>query len=148
MPERAPRVLLAFDFGLRRIGIAAGNTISEAATPLGAALATPAGPDWPTIDRHLAHYQPDLLIVGRPYNVDGSIGTLESAAAEFAAALALRAGRPVARIDERYSSLEASAALRQERSAGTRGRIQRADIDGQAAAILLERYLRGEREGS
>ncbi|MGA3157173.1 MAG: Holliday junction resolvase RuvX [Steroidobacteraceae bacterium] len=147
MPERAPRVILAFDFGLRRIGIAAGNTISEAATPLGAAPATPAGPDWPTIDRHLKHYQPGLLIVGRPYNVDGSIGQLEAAAAEFAAALAARAGRPVERVDERYSSLEASALLKEARAAGTRGRIQRADIDGLAAAILLERYLRGERDG-
>ena len=147
MPERAPRVILAFDFGLRRIGIAAGNTISGAATPLGAALATPAGPDWSAIDRHLKHYEPDLLIVGRPYNVDGSIGTLEAAASEFAAAVAARAGRPVARVDERYSSLEASAQLKQARAAGSRGRIERADIDGQAAAILLERYLSGERDG-
>jgi putative pre-16S rRNA nuclease len=147
MPERAPRVILAFDFGLRRIGIAAGNTVTGAATALGAALATAAGPHWPTIDRHLRHYQPDLLLVGRPYNVDGSIGTLEAAAGEFAAALAARAGRPLARVDERYSSLEASAQLKQARAAGTRGRIQRADIDGAAAAILLERYLRGERDG-
>jgi len=114
MPERAPRVILAFDFGLRRIGI--------------------------------KHYEPDLLLVGRPYNVDGSIGTLEVAAAQFAAAVAARSGRPVERVDERYSSLEASAQLRQARAAGTHGRIQRADIDGLAAAILLERYLRGERE--
>jgi|SRR5271155_3027152 len=147
MPERAPRVILAFDFGLRRIGIAAGNTLSGAATPLGAALATAAGPDWPMIDRHLKHYQPELLLVGRPYNVDGSIGRLEAAAGEFAAALASRAGRPVERVDERYSSLEASALLKEARQAGTRGRIQRADIDGLAAAILLERYVRGERDG-
>jgi putative Holliday junction resolvase len=147
MPERAPRVILAFDFGLRRIGIAAGNTLSGAATPLGAALATAAGPDWPSIERHLKHYEPDLLIVGRPYNVDGSIGALEAAAAQFAAEVATRSGRPVERVDERYSSLEASAQLKQARADGTRGRIQRADIDGLAAAILLERYLRGERDG-
>jgi putative holliday junction resolvase len=147
MPERAPRVILAFDFGLRRIGIAAGNTLSGAATPLGAALATPAGPDWSLIDRQLKHYEPDLLLVGRPYNVDGSIGTLEAAAAQFAATIATRSCQPVERFDERYSSLEASAQLKQQRAAGTRGRIQRADIDGLAAAILLERYLHGEREG-
>jgi putative Holliday junction resolvase len=146
MPERAPRVILAFDFGLRRIGIAAGNTLSGAATPLGAALVNASGPDWSGIERHIKHYEPDLLIVGRPYNVDGSIGTLEVAAAQFAAAVAARSGRPVERVDERYSSLEASAQLRQARAAGTHGRIQRADIDGLAAAILLERYLRGERE--
>ena len=55
MPERAPRVILAFDFGLRRIGIAAGNTLSEAATPLGAALVKASGPDWSSIERHLKH---------------------------------------------------------------------------------------------
>lgn len=148
MPERAARVILAFDFGLRRIGIASGNTVSGAANPLGAALVGAAGPDWPAIDRHLKHYQPELLIVGRPYNVDGSVGRLETAASEFAATLATRAARPVVRVDERYSSLEASALLKQARSEGTHGRIQRADIDGMAAAILLERYLRGERDGA
>ena len=147
MPEGAARVILAFDFGLRRIGIAAGNTISQAAHSLGAAHSGPQGPDWSAIERHLKHYQPDLLLVGRPYNVDGSIGTLEAAASEFASALAARAGRPVQRVDERYSSLEASAQLKQQRAAGARGRIERADVDGLAAAILLERYLRGEREG-
>lgn len=148
MPERAARVILAFDFGLRRIGIASGNTVSGAANSLGAALVNPSGPDWAVIDRHLKHYQPELLIVGRPYNVDGSLGWLERAAGEFAEALAARAARPVVRVDERYSSLEASAVLKQARSEGTHRRIQRADIDGMAAAILLERYLRGERDGT
>jgi putative Holliday junction resolvase len=148
MPERAARVILAFDFGLRRIGIASGNTVSGAANPLGAALVHASGPDWASIDRHLKHYQPDLLLVGRPYNVDGSLGRMETDAAGFAAVLAARTGRPVVRVDERYSSLEASAVLKQARSDGTHGRIQRADIDGMAAAIMLERYLRGERDGT
>jgi putative Holliday junction resolvase len=86
-----------------------------------------------------------LLIVGYPYNADGTAGALAAAADRFAAALAGRAGLPVTRVDERWSSQEAAAELKQRRAAGTRRRrVRRADIDGLAAAIILERWLRGE----
>lgn len=66
-------------------------------------------------------------------------------ASAFAAALAARSGLGVERVDERYSSLEAAAELRQRRAAGTqRRRVRHADVDSLAAAIILERWLRGE----
>ncbi len=103
------------------------------------------GPDWSAIERLLAQYEPAKLVVGYPYNEDGSAGALAAATDRFALELAQRSGVTVARVDERYSSLEASAELKQRRSAGTRRRrVQRADLDGVAAAIILERWLRGE----
>jgi putative Holliday junction resolvase len=87
-----------------------------------------------------------MLVVGYPYNEDGSRSALAEAADRFADALAQRSGLTVARTDERYSSQEASAELRRRRAAGTRRRrVQRGDLDSVAAALILERWLGGER---
>lgn len=136
------QVVLAFDFGLRRIGIASGDTVSGRAAPLRAVSVPVAGIDWSPIDRAVAEFRPHLLVVGHPTNADGSAGNLSAAADRFAAQLAGRTQLPVRRADEYASSLEASAELRQQRARGQRRRrVQRADIDSAAAAIILERWL-------
>jgi putative Holliday junction resolvase len=147
MPEAAPALILAFDFGLRRIGIAAGNTFTGTAAPRRTVSNGPHGPDWAGIDRELREFGPALLLVGAPYNDDGSPGSIAPAATRFAVSLGERYRLPVERIDERYSSVEAEDSLRAQRAAGTRGRIQRGDIDSAAAAVLLASYLR-QRAGS
>ena len=145
MPEARARVVLAFDFGLRRIGVASGDTISNAAAPRSAVQVTARGIDWSAIERLLHQYQPDLLVVGSPRHADGSPSGIASRADQFAAALAVRAGRPVERTDEYASSIEAAAELSSQRASGQRRRrVQHADIDSAAAAIILERWLRGE----
>jgi len=145
MPEARARVILAFDFGLRRIGVASGDTVSSAAAPRGAVGVSARGVDWAAIDRLLAAYRPDVLVVGAPRNADGTPGRLSSHADRFAAALAARTSRPVQRADEYASSIEAAARLSQQRRSGQRRRrVRAADIDGAAAAIILERWLRGE----
>jgi putative holliday junction resolvase len=145
MPEAQARVVLAFDFGLRRIGVASGDTISNAAAPRPAVRVSDRGIDWPAIERLLREYQPALLVVGSPRHADGSPASLSARADQFAAALAARAQRPVHRTDEFASSIEAAAELRQQRaSRQRRRRVQHADIDSAAAAIILERWLRGE----
>ena len=88
---------------------------------------------------------PRLLVVGAPYNADGSPGTLAPAARRFAAELERRFGLPVNMVDERWSSLEAGAALKAQRSRGERKRrVRKEDIDSAAAAVILERWLTGE----
>ena len=147
-PDRA-RLILAFDFGLRRIGVASADTIIASAAPLTAVRHLDHGPDWPAIDRLLRDYSPQQLVVGSPYNVDGSPGTMSAPADRFAAELAARYRLPVARVDERWSSIEAGAALKEQRQSGQRRRrVRREDIDSQAAAIILERWLAGEHEGN
>lgn len=125
--------------------MAVGDALTQAATPLATVSHDLKGPDWLAIDRLLADYKPVNLVVGYPYNEDGTPGSMAGAAARFAEALAQRSGLSVSRVDERYSSQEASAELKQRRAAGTRRRrVQRGDVDSLAAAIILERWLRGE----
>jgi putative holliday junction resolvase len=144
----AAHPVLAFDFGTRRIGIAVGDTVTFTAAPRPAALVHASGPDWSAIEREIVSAQPRLLIVGVPYNADGSTGALTSAARDFAAALHERFGLAVEHVDERWSSIEASAALKRSREQGMRRRrVHRGELDSVAAAVILERWLAGERAG-
>jgi putative Holliday junction resolvase len=137
--------VLAFDFGLKRIGIASGDTLTATAAPRPAVAVHQNGPDWNAIAREVRMLSPRLLVVGAPYNADGSPGTLAPAARRFAAELERRFGLPVNMVDERWSSLEASAALKAQRSSGERKRrVRKEDIDSAAAAVILERWLTGE----
>jgi len=139
------RVVLAFDFGLKRIGVASGDTLTSRAAPRPAVAASASGPDWKALEREINGLQPNLLVVGAPYNADGSAGALTAAARRFAAELERRFGLPVKQVDERWSSLEANAALRSQRASGERRRrVRREDIDSAAAAVILERWLAGE----
>ncbi len=125
--------------------MASGDTLTKSAAPLAAVLSSASGPDWPAIDHLLNAYKPAVLVVGYPYNEDGTPGALAGDADQFAAALARRAGMAVARVDERGSTQEAAAELKGRRAAGTRRhRVERGDVDSLAAAIILERWLRGE----
>jgi putative holliday junction resolvase len=143
MPEGRGRIVLGFDFGQRRIGIASGDTISGAAAPCTTLHCSDQGPDWAAIERLLQQFRPDVLVVGSPRLADGTDAALASAADQFAAELQRRSGLAVERVDEYASSLEAAAALRQLRAAGSRRRrLRRGDLDGAAAAIILQRWLR------
>lgn len=144
MPE-AVQTVLAFDFGLKRIGIAAGDTLTAKASPRPAAPVGRGGPDWSAIEREVRSLKPARLVVGAPYNVDGTAGALLPNVRRFARELEHRFALPVSLVDERFSSLEASAALKARRSAGERRRTRPADIDSAAAAVILERWLSGER---
>jgi putative holliday junction resolvase len=143
MTRQRPLLVLAFDFGLRRIGIASGDTLTGSAAPLVTVSCGPRGPDWDAVAGAIKRCEPQLLLVGAPYNDDGSEGTLAAAATQFAAQLAQRFGLPVERIDERYSSLEAAAQLKAQRASGQRRRrLVRGDIDSAAAAVILQSWLR------
>ncbi len=144
-PRRPPQIVLAFDFGLRRIGVARGNTVSGTAAPLTTLLAQDGEPDWMQLQRVVKEQGATQLVVGRPYNTDGTESALSAASDRFAAELTTRCQQPVARVDERYSSLEAEAQLRAARQSGTRRRtVDKSDIDSHAAAAILARWLAGE----
>jgi putative Holliday junction resolvase len=137
-----PRIVLAFDFGHRRIGVACGDTVSRTAAPQGAVPMGPGGPRWESIDALVREWQPALLIVGLPYNVDGSDGAMTVAARKFAADLGRRHGLQAVLVDERYSSREAEARLKSARESGLRRRrVGKADVDAAAACVILERWF-------
>src|ERR1700737_1613947 len=104
--------VLAFDFGLKRIGLAAGDTLTSTAAPLPAITLLQSGPEWSSTERHLRAVPPRFLVVGAPYNADGTPGALAPAARRFASELEKRFGLPVNMVDERWSSLEATAPLK------------------------------------
>ena len=143
MPESSrPKLVLAFDFGLRRIGVACGDTVSRSASALQAIPLRAGGPRWEAIGALMRDWQPSMVVVGLPYNVDGSDSGMTGAARAFAAELAARYGLEVVLVDERYSSLEAEARLKSARESGLRRRrVAKSDIDAAAACVILERWF-------
>ncbi len=141
-----PEVAVGFDFGLRRIGLAVGDTLTRRARPLpalhrgGAALSAT---EWQSLAGSIGSAGARQLVVGCPYNEDGSPSAMTGRARAFARELAQRLKLPVHLVDERYSSIEAEAALRERRRAGERGRYDRSAIDSAAATVILERWLDG-----
>ena len=145
MPDRAPqqpKIIVAIDFGLRRIGIASGDTLTRAAHPRSTITNGPQGPDWRALDRVLADTRPALIAVGEPYNADGSVSALTEAARRFATEVSNRSSLPVDLVDERWSSQDAEERLREQRASGERRRrVTREDVDAAAAAVILERWF-------
>jgi putative holliday junction resolvase len=142
MNDARTRVVLAFDYGQKRIGIASGDTLTRTAAPRGTVTNSSSGPDWTGIDRQVKLLGPDLLVVGAPYNDDGSPGRIADLATAFAHQLAQRYGLTVERMNEGYSSTEADSLLREQRASGQRRKaVRKGDVDSAAAAVILESWL-------
>ena len=144
MPERGrttPETILAFDFGLRRIGVAVGQSVTASASPVGVVANGDSGPDFAAIGKLIDEWRPARLVVGMPLHADGQPGDMQAHVETFVKELG-RYGLPVATIDERYTSLEAEQALKQARASGSRGRISKDAIDSAAAVFIAERFLK------
>jgi putative Holliday junction resolvase len=140
-PRKTPGRVLGFDFGERRIGIAVGNRHTGTAEPA-TTLESRNGPDWAAIQQLLADWEPEQLVVGVPYNSDGSESDMTARARRFARRLEGRFGLPVAQIDERNTSAAASALLKSQRQSGQRRRkVQKQDVDRWAAREILVSFL-------
>jgi putative Holliday junction resolvase len=138
-----PRVILAFDFGERRVGVASGDTLTQTARAL-VTLEAKADILWNSIDTLVRDYEPGQFVVGLPMNMDGSATSLTGPCRAFARELNERYGVPAALVDERLSSKEAAGRLREARASGLkRRRARREDVDMAAACVLLEQWLRG-----
>ncbi len=136
------QIVLGFDFGRRRIGVARGDTLTRSAHALATVASNAAGPDWTQIQRLISQWSPALNVVGLPYNADGSESDIAIHVRQFANDLQSRCAIPVQFIDERYSSLDAHARLKDARAAGTRKRrVSKADVDASAACVILERWF-------
>ena len=140
-----PETIIAFDFGLRRIGVAVGQQVTNSANPLGAVANGEDGPDWKRIATLVREWQPARLIVGMPAHADGSASELGNVVAAFIHDLA-RFDLPVEAVDERYSSVEAEALLKSRRQQGLQGKISKAAIDAAAATLIAERWLKKEHQ--
>lgn len=130
--------VLAFDFGLKRIGVALGETLLGQARPLTVIEGESNTLRFSAIDRLIQEWQPLRLVVGIPYAVDGSAHDLTRRCLRFSAQLEERYGLAVARIDERFSSTEADARLT---SKGHDWRARKQQVDAVAAQIILQDFF-------
>ncbi|HEY1774134.1 MAG TPA: Holliday junction resolvase RuvX [Gammaproteobacteria bacterium] len=140
MATLPPQTALSFDFGLKRIGVAVGQSVTGSASSLGVAAVRGGEPDWAAIGRLITEWRPTSLVVGLPYNMDLSEQEMTGHARRFAEGLAQRFPLPVHTVDERLSSREAEAQLKEQRKQGRR-RVSREDIDGAAACVILESWF-------
>jgi putative Holliday junction resolvase len=96
-----PRTLLAFDFGLKRIGVAVGQTQTRSASRLTTVSVKREHPDWTAIAKLIEIWTPDALVVGLPLNMDGSEQEMTLRAKRFGRQLEGRFGLPVHLVSER-----------------------------------------------
>ena len=119
---------LAFDFGLKRTGVAYASRLLGQAQPQGTVTAS-GDARWPLIVQHIERWQPDALVVGVPYHPDGVAHDNTALAKKFARQLQGRFSLPVFEVDERYSTTEA-------KSGGAK------DVDAASACVILDQFLR------
>jgi len=139
MPDET---LLAFDFGVRRIGVALGNTLTGTARALEVFDSTPELQRFTHIEGLIRTWQPQRLVVGLPLNEDGTESDTTRRAQRFCNQLRGRFSLPVETVDERFSSREAQAIIEDRAQSMQRSRRPRED-DAVAAAVILEQYLGG-----
>ena len=120
--------IFAFDFGVKRIGVAMGNTMIRQAKPVKVIAAIDNASRFGAIQALLDEWQPTLLVVGLPMHPDGTPHDMTARARKFANQLHGRFNLPVELVDERYTSAVISA---------RRGEA----IDDRAAAIILQQYF-------
>lgn len=125
-----PQTLLGFDYGEKRVGVAVGNTLTQSARPLQTIAAT-GDARWQQIAGIIAEWQPQLLVVGVPFHPDGAEHENTLRARRFSRQLHGRFHLPVFEADERYTTTSAH-------EMGATG----LQADAQAAALILEQYLR------
>jgi putative holliday junction resolvase len=119
---------LAFDFGLKRTGVAIGNKLMRTAQGLNTIKAE-GDARWPLIEARIKEWQPDAIVIGVPYYQDGAPHENTRRAKKFGRQLHARYNLPVFEVDERYSTTEALE-------------MGAKDPDAGAACIILEQFLR------
>lgn len=137
MSTRA-RTLLALDYGLRNIGVAVGNEATGTAQPAGIIGARNGTPDWQALEKKIREWQPDLVLIGLPLNMDASASDMSQRTEKFARQVEGRFGVAVALVDERLSSREAR---QRAREAGHAGDYAAVPVDDLAAEVILNTWL-------
>jgi putative Holliday junction resolvase len=149
MPESLPKTLLGFDFGLKQIGVAYGQTLTNSASGLTTIKASDGVPNWTVIQSVLTEWQPNLVLVGLPLNMDGTESELSTRARKFARRLQGRFAIEVLMVDERLTSREARSIIREAQQQSGRSEPSRnkrkgqdlAQIDYLAATLILISWL-------
>ena len=133
------RTIMAFDFGIKSIGSAIGQEVTGTANPLKAFKARDGIPNWDDIEKQITEWQPHLIIVGLPTDLDGKeLDVISQKAKKFANRLHGRFGAKVELHDERLSTVEARSELFEF---GGYKALSKGNIDCQSAVVILESWF-------
>lgn len=130
--------VLGIDYGLKRIGIASGQTITGSATPITTLEQNNGSPDWDALEQLITQWKPQALIVGIPYYLDGKENDMTKIVEAFCLELEQRFPIPVFKINEALSSYEAEQTLKKNTKIGKHNKHE---IDKMAAAIIVQNWL-------
>ena len=136
--DKAPQTLLGFDFGTKSIGVATGQMITATAQPIDAIKANDGIPNWETVEKVLKEWQPDLVVVGLPLNMDGTEQAITQRAKKFANRLNGRFGVKTALQDERLTTASAKEFIFER---GGFKALDKGKIDSISAALILESWM-------
>lgn len=131
--------VLGFDFGLKQIGVAVGQTVSNNATAIGVVAYRNNSADWAQIDFFVKKWCPNAFVVGMPLHMDGSEQSFQPQLKGFANSLEQRYQRKLYWVDERLTTVAAKEQLFEE---GGKRMLTKANIDAKSAEIILQQWMR------
>lgn len=130
--------VIAFDFGMKSIGVAIGQSITHTASPLQAIKAQDGIPNWEILQVLISQWQPEALLVGLPLNMDGSEQTITASVRRFVGRLKHKYNLPVFLHDERLSTVDAKAKLFE---LGGYKKLSKEKVDSVSACLIYESWL-------
>ena len=133
------QMIMAFDCGTQKTGIAVGQALIESANPLPLFPMKDGIPNWDNLLKIVKQYQPDLFIVGLPLNMDDSESELSTRARKFARRLRHQTNIETLMVDERLTTREARDELDHYQA---QGRAKNLSADSLAAALFIESWYR------
>lgn len=131
--------VLGFDFGTKKTGVATGQQVTATAAPLAPLAMRDGIPDWVIIERLLKEWQPNIVLVGLPLNMDDTESELSHLARKFARRLHHRFNVSVLMVDERLTSRAARELLSE---LGTHRKGKLPSVDSTAAVLMVESWLK------
>ena len=139
MPESAAHLIMAFDFGTQKMGMAVGQSLIESANPLALFPMKDGIPNWDALLKIIKQYQPTLFLVGLPLNMDDTESELSARSRKFARRLRHQTNIETLMVDERLTTREARDELDQYQS---QGRGKKLAADSIVAALFIESWYR------
>jgi len=134
-----PQLIMAFDFGTQKMGMAVGSSLIESATPLALFPMKDGIPNWDDLLKIVKQHQPNLFLVGLPLNMDDSESELSTRARKFARRLRHQTNIETLMVDERLTTREARDELEHYQA---QGRGKKLSADSIAAALFIESWYR------
>ncbi|NNG81590.1 MULTISPECIES: Holliday junction resolvase RuvX [Acinetobacter Taxon 24D] len=140
MPDLSqPQLIMAFDFGTQKMGMAVGQSLIESANPLALFPMKDGIPNWDELLKIVKQHQPTLFLVGLPLNMDDSESELSTRSRKFARRLRHQTNIETLMVDERLTTREARDELGHYQA---QGRAKKLSADSVAAALFIESWYR------